>query len=80
MQLSEARQRVSSSIGVMVATNHLTTYGVDTLKKLTDFYGKEQCDTGVSCPDIVAEQAEAEWKIFRRVMLGVLTTLTSVLV
>ena len=51
----------------------LATYGVETLKKLTDFYGKEQRamyedKTGVSQPDVVAEQAEAEWKIFRRVM------------
>lgn len=51
----------------------LATYGEETLKQLTDFYGKEQRatyedKTGVSHPDIVAEQAEAEWKIFRRVM------------
>ena len=46
----------------------LTTYG---FKKPTDFYGKEQCvtyedNTGVSCPDIVAEQAEAEWLDFSK--------------
>ena len=51
----------------------LSTYGVETLQKLTDFYGKEQRvtyedKTGVSHPDVNAEQAEAEWKIFRRVM------------
>ena len=51
----------------------LATYGVETLQKLTDFYGKEQrvtCEdkTGVSYPDVTAEQAEAEWKIFRRAM------------
>ena len=43
------------------------------LKKLTDFYGKEhrvtyKDKTGLSHPDVIAEQAEAEWKIFRRVM------------
>ena len=48
----------------------LATYGVETLKKLTNFYGKEQHamyedKTGVLQPDIIAEQAEAEWKIFR---------------
>ena len=47
---------------------------METLKQLTAFYGKEQRatyedKTGVSQPDAVAEQAEAEWKIFRRVML-----------
>ena len=46
---------------------------METLQKLTDFYGKEQrvtCEdkTRVSYPDVTAEQAEAEWKIFRRVM------------
>ena len=51
----------------------LATYGVESLKKLIDFYGKEQHATyeditGVSHPDVVAGQAEAEWKIFRRVM------------
>ena len=56
-----------------------------TLKKLTDFYGKEQHvtyedKTGVSYPDIVAEQAEAECKIFRRVVFVQLIVIMSVLV
>ena len=47
----------------------LAMYDVETLQKLTNFYGKEQRvtyedKTGVSYPDVTAEQAEAEWKIF----------------
>ena len=39
----------------------------------TDFYGKEQTlsfegNAGVSKPDVDPDQAEAEWKIFRRIL------------
>ena len=51
----------------------LSTYGMEKLRTLTDFYGKEQTlsfegNAGVSKPDVDPEQAEAEWKIFRRIL------------
>ena len=51
----------------------LSTYGMEKLRTLTDFYGKEQTlsfegNAGVSKPDVDPDQAEAEWKIFRRIL------------
>ena len=51
----------------------LSTYGMEKLRTLTDFYGKEQTlsfegNTGVSKPDVDPDQAEAEWKIFHRIL------------
>ena len=50
----------------------LSTYGMEKLRTLTDFYGKEQTlsfegNAGVSKPDVDPDQAEAEWKIFHRI-------------
>ena len=51
----------------------LSTYGMEKLRTLTDFYGKEQTlsfegNAGVSKPDVDPDQAEAEWKIFHRIL------------
>ena len=52
----------------------LSTYGMEKLRTLTDFYGKEQTlsfegNAGVSKPDVYPDQAEeAEWKIFCRIL------------
>ena len=51
----------------------LSTYGMEKLRTLTDFYGKEQTlsfegNAGVSKPDVDPDQTEAEWKIFRRIL------------
>ena len=53
----------------------LSTYGMEKLSTLTDFYGKEQTlsfegNAGVSKPDVDPDQAEAEWKIFRRILFN----------
>ena len=45
---------------------------MEKLRTLTDFYGKDQTlvmlgNAGVSKPDVDPDQAEAEWKIFRRI-------------
>ena len=51
----------------------LSLYGLEKLCTLTTFYGSEQKvffegSTGLSTPDVDPEQAEAEWKIFRRII------------
>ena len=51
----------------------LSSYGMDTISVLTDFYGRDQQvkfqdKIGHSCPDVDVEQTQAEWKIFRRIM------------
>ena len=51
----------------------LSTYGMEKLRTLTDFYGKEQTlsfegNAEVSKPDVDPDQAEAEWKIFHRIL------------
>ena len=43
------------------------------INSFTDFYGKEQTlsfegNAGVSKPNVDPDQAEAEWKIFRRIL------------
>ena len=53
----------------------LSSYGMDTISVLTDFYGKEQQVKfqdyiGHSSPDVDLEQTKAEWKIFRRIMFA----------
>ena len=73
---------VSSRIFCLGGKNSLesltTPTFVDTLywhvfNLFTDFYGKEQTlsfegNAGVSKPDVDPDQAEAEWKIFRRIL------------
>lgn len=51
----------------------LSSYGMEKLRTLTNFYGSVQRVSfdgkmGLSTPDIVSEEAEAEWKIFRRIL------------
>ena len=51
----------------------LSTYGTKELRTLTSFYGMPHCvsfqsKTAVSTPDIDQDQAEVEWKIFRRLL------------
>ena len=51
----------------------LSSYGNDKLHTLTNFYGSPQQitfdgQTKLSTPDVVAEETEAEWKIFRRIL------------
>ena len=53
--------------------DNLTNYGMNKIVELTNFYGvvqKVQYDgqEGVSQPDIDAEDTEAEWKLFRRLI------------
>ena len=51
----------------------LSSYGNDKLHTLTNFYGSPQQitfdgQTKLSTPDVVSEETEAEWKIFRRIL------------
>lgn len=51
----------------------LSSYGMSKLQTLIEFYGKKQSvtfegETNVSTPDIDGDEANAEWKFFRRVL------------
>ena len=64
---------IFDSIHLPDSEESLSTYGMEKLRTLTDFYGKEltlsfEGNAGVSKPDVDPDQAEVEWKIFRRII------------